>query len=123
MDQKKQNKEYQDNLEWELALMAAEENELYDQAVPTQQQQVIQKIDSPMREEQQIPSRSKLNDDDEEEAVGWIRENDAEQDFNYDDADMDGWGDDEDSPQLILQNASSTNEGKNNDTVEAKVLN
>ena len=76
-----------------------------------------------MREEQQIPSRSKLNDDDEEEAVGWIRENDAEQDFNYDDADMDGWGDDEDSPQLILQNASSTNEGKNNDTVEAKVLN
>ena len=35
MDQRKQNnKEYQDNLEWELALMAAEENELYDQAVP-----------------------------------------------------------------------------------------
>ena len=32
-----------------------------------------------MREEQQIPSRSKLNDDDEEEAVGWIREkNDTE---------------------------------------------
>ena len=76
-----------------------------------------------MREEQQIPSRSKVNDDDEDEAIGWIRENDTDQDFNYDDADMDGWGEEENESPLVLQNVNSVNDGKNNDTVGNKVLN
>ena len=78
-----------------------------------------------MREEQQIPSRSKVNYDDEDEAVGWIRENDDNMDFNYDDADMDGWGEVDTSPQLIVLNSTNSNFSNGMmkiDSAEVKVL-